>query len=85
MSRISDYITIETRSMDDWEVMYINGEKVLENHRLDLYDILGALADEDIITWKHKHFEEPEDDPEYFYPDGVIINDMAFPDKLKED
>lgn len=29
---------------DDWEGLYINGELVLENHSLRIYDVLKALG-----------------------------------------
>lgn len=58
-------ITVRSDYDGDWEVLYVDGVKRLENHNLNWRDVLRAVG----IPFNHEHLENStEEDVDAFFP-----------------
>lgn len=67
---------------DDWNAIYVNGEKLVENHSVNWEWFVQALADKGLIEYKLREYELAENAVEkvlkWNYPEKV----SEFPKKL---
>jgi hypothetical protein len=57
-------ITVKFIERDDWQQLQVNGETVLENHRLRLKDIAAEMKDIFGVEIGYEYIEEREDEDE---------------------
>ncbi len=65
---------VEIHAIDDWTVIYVDGEAKYEDHRLDAVEALGAVG----ITCKNEWHES--DTPLYEF----IMSRGNFPETIEE-
>jgi len=67
---------------DDWNAIYVNGEKLVEHHSINWEWFLQVLSDRGLITYKLREYELTENAVEKVlkcsYPEKV----SEFPKKL---
>jgi hypothetical protein len=59
-------------SVDDWEVLYIDGKKVDEGHSLRVEDVLKHIG----IEFKSEFLEPDEEEGEWYFADK--LEDVKF-------
>ena len=72
---------VHLRSSDDWEALYVNGNKLQENHSIDVIDCCLCL--EDVIT-NGFYFTHDYVDWDYI-SNEEFTEDILFPEKLDKD
>lgn len=73
----------EVRS-EDWKAIYLNDDKVLEDHNVDIKDVCKEL--ERLITHNGDVYKQPDYitsiKGEYYYLDDSYAEEYGFPDKF---
>ena len=70
---------------DDWKAIYLNDEKVLEDHNIDIQDICYEL--QNLINGDENHKSiNPIDSikGEYYYLNEDYAEEYGFPDKFSD-
>jgi len=61
-------MNIELRKIDDWEVLYLDGEKVTEGHEISVHEVLDMLLERKVIQnydyCYNDEIDEVDDDAE---------------------
>lgn len=64
---------------DDWKAIYLNDEKVLEDHNIDIHDVCNELQS---LINDGNSIDSIKG--EYYYLDEVYAEEYGFPDKFSD-
>ncbi|WP_090739360.1 hypothetical protein [Paenibacillus sp. Mc5Re-14] len=69
---------VELISCDDWEALYVDGRKIVENHSLSAWHVLNALAKSGVIselsTLDVEHLRDEDSESVIFYEDSSFFH-----------
>ena len=71
---------------DDWRAIYLNDEKVFEDHNIDIQDICKEL--QNLITHNGDVYKQPDYitsiKGEYYYVNESYAEEYGFPEKFRD-
>lgn len=63
----------------EWQALYVDGKKVVENHSLTIWDIINYI-DVELDSYTYPELEEPDHQPNRFpsiWDEGQSTNDLT--------
>ena len=79
-------VIVREVASEDWRAIYLNDEKVLEDHNVDIQDICDEL--QKLISNNYDIYKQPDYitsiKGEYYYLDDEYAEEYGFPDKFSD-